>query len=108
MGRHPPCGVCSIPDISYGKASTLRGAPSRLESVNHMLNDVGIRYWGEIKGQNEFDIERSNELTPKRIAKWKKKRREKLINIKKKSTENANILKSIGKQTIIGKYLPCA
>ena len=56
MGKRRPCGV----------------RPSRLESLNHMLNDVGIRYWGEIKGQNEFDIERSNELTPKRIAKWKK------------------------------------
>ena len=56
MRKRQPCGV----------------RLSRLESVNHMLNDVGIRYWGEIKGQNEFDFERSNELTPKRIAKWEK------------------------------------
>ena len=91
MGKRRPCGV----------------RPSRLESVNHMLNDVGIRYWGEIKGQNEFDIERSNELTPKRIAKWEKKKG-KINKHKKESTEKANILKSIGKQTIIGKYIPCA
>ena len=53
-----------------GKRRPCRVRPSRLESVNHMLNDVGIRYWGEIKGQNEFDNERSNELTPKRIDKY--------------------------------------